>query len=100
MRFDWRRPTTCVLLLLILAGPAFAQPTKFQEAPVLAEQVKAGKLPPVEKRLPSDPLVVPVVERAGQFSMAWAGSHTRRGLGLLGEISKKPFRGPRSEPAQ
>jgi hypothetical protein len=41
-----------------------------------------------------------LVERAGQFSMAWAGSHTRRGLGLLGEISKKPFRGPRSEPAQ
>ena len=41
-----------------------------------------------------------LIERAGQFSMAWAGSHTRRGLGLLGEISKKPFRGPGSEPAQ
>ncbi|PYM96175.1 MAG: hypothetical protein DME04_02700 [Candidatus Rokuibacteriota bacterium] len=72
MRFNcWLRPTTCVALLLTLAGAAFAQPAKFQEAPMLAEQVKAGKLPPVEKRLPSDPLVVPVVERAGQYGGVW-----------------------------
>jgi len=71
MRFDWLRPTTCVVMLLTLVGTAGAQPTKFQEAPPLAEQVKAGKLPPVEKRLPSDPLVVPVVERAGQYGGVW-----------------------------
>jgi len=71
MRFDWLRPTTCVVMLLTLVGTAGAQPTKFQEAPTLAEQVKAGKLPPVEKRLPSDPLVVPVVERAGQYGGVW-----------------------------
>src|SRR2546427_6480917 len=72
MRFNgWPRPTTCVALLLTLAGAAFAQPAKFQEAPMLAEQVKAGKLRPVEKRLPSDPLVVPVVERAGQYGGVW-----------------------------
>ena len=29
-----------------------AAPTRFKEAPMLAEQVKAGKLPPVDKRLP------------------------------------------------
>jgi len=71
MRFDWLRPTTCVVMMLTLVGTAGAQPTKFQEAPTLAEQVKAGKLPPVEKRLPSDPLVVPVVERAGQYGGVW-----------------------------
>src|SRR5881397_207155 len=58
-------------LLLILTGTTTAQPTKFHEAPTLAEQVKAGKLPPVDKRLPADPLVVPVVERTGQYGGVW-----------------------------
>ena len=53
-----------------LAGSASAQ-TKYKEAPTLAEQVKAGKLPPVEQRLPDDPLVVPVVERTGQYGGVW-----------------------------
>jgi peptide/nickel transport system substrate-binding protein len=33
--------------------------------------VKAGKLPPVEQRLPADPLVVPVVEKTGQYGGVW-----------------------------
>src|SRR5438552_17431448 len=67
----WLRPAMSIALLVSLMGTASAQPTKFQEAPVLAEQVKAGKLPPVDKRLPSDPRVVPVVERAGQYGGVW-----------------------------
>jgi len=41
-------------------GPAAAAaaPGKYNEAPMLAELVKAGKLPPVEKRLPEKPLVI------------------------------------------
>lgn len=39
------------------AAPA-APPTKYQEAPMLAELVKAGKLPPVDERLPEEPFVV------------------------------------------
>ena len=31
-------------------------PKTFKEAPMLAELVKAGKLPPVEKRLPNRPI--------------------------------------------
>lgn len=34
-------------------------PARFHEAPELAAKVKAGALPPVEKRLPSKPYVVP-----------------------------------------
>jgi peptide/nickel transport system substrate-binding protein len=34
-------------------------PTSFQEAPLLAAQVKAGGLPPVAERLPKNPYVVP-----------------------------------------
>lgn len=33
-------------------------PAQYQESPMLAELVKAGKLPPVEERLPVNPLVV------------------------------------------
>ena len=71
------RVTTTLGLLLAFAvaaglpAPAAAQPAKYKEAPMLAEQVKAGKLPPVEKRLPADPLVVPVVERTGQYGGVW-----------------------------
>ena len=50
--------------------PANAQPAKYQEAPTLAEQVKAGKLPAVEKRLPEQPLLVPV-ESVGQYGGVW-----------------------------
>ena len=67
----WLRPTMPIALLMMLIGTATAQPTKFHEAPTLAEQVKAGKLPPVDKRLPADPLVVPVVERTGQYGGVW-----------------------------
>ncbi len=68
--------STIALLLVALfvfagPGPIAAQPTRFKEAPVLAEQVKAGKLPPVERRLPENPLVVPVVERTGQYGGLW-----------------------------
>lgn len=50
--------------------PAFAQ-GKYKEAPALAEQVKAGKLPSVDKRLPENPLVVPVVDKVGEYGGTW-----------------------------
>ena len=78
MNLDGRRPALTALAFFLaltvwasVAGPAAAQSTKFKEAPILAEQVKLGKLPPVEQRLPSDPLVVPVVERTGQYGGVW-----------------------------
>jgi peptide/nickel transport system substrate-binding protein len=50
-------------------------PKKFGEAPILAELVKAGKLPPVEKRLPEEPLVVKPVHEIGKY-----GGTMRRGF--------------------
>jgi len=38
--------------------PKYPVPKKFNEAPMLAELVKQGKLPPVEERLPEEPFVV------------------------------------------
>jgi len=57
--------------LLAIGDTALAQGGRYKEAPVLAEQVKAGKLPPVEARLPEKPLVVPVVERVGEYGGVW-----------------------------
>ncbi len=76
-----RWPTRGMLVAQLVAvglsmGPLLsttsAHPAKFREAPILVEQVQAGKLPPVEKRLPVDPLVVPVVEPPGQLGAPWA----------------------------
>src|SRR5690606_5254057 len=36
--------------------------TKYNEAPSLKELVEKGELPPVEERLPENPLVIPVVD--------------------------------------
>ena len=41
----------------IVTDPA-QWPKKFGEAPALAELVKAGKLPPVEQRIPQEPMVL------------------------------------------
>ena len=40
------------------SAPAASAAAKYKEAPMLADKVKAGTLPPVEQRLPGEPLVV------------------------------------------
>lgn len=41
------------------------------EAPMLAQLVEAGDLPPLEERLPAEPLVVEPVERIGTYGGTW-----------------------------
>jgi peptide/nickel transport system substrate-binding protein len=43
----------------------------FKEAPQLADLVKQGKLPPVEKRLPEKPVVIVPVENIGKYGGTW-----------------------------
>ena len=45
--------------------------TGFKEAPMLADLVKQGKLPSVEKRLPEEPAVIVPVERVGEYGGTW-----------------------------
>ena len=52
------------------AAPA-APAGKYKEAPALAELVKAGKLPPVEQRLPGTPRVLKPLEEVGQYGGVW-----------------------------
>ena len=66
--------TLMAALSLSVSGafqPAAAQSGKYKESPMLADQVKSGKLPAVDGRLPENPLVVPVVEKVGQYGGVW-----------------------------
>ncbi len=59
------------LLAFVFHTTGWAQSGKYKESPLLAEQVKAGKLPAVDARLPEQPLVVPVVEKTGEYGGVW-----------------------------
>lgn len=48
--------------------------SKYNEAPQLAELVKQGKLPPVERRLPDEPLVVDPPEEIGKYGGVYKGA--------------------------
>ncbi len=50
---------------------AAAGGAKGKEAPMLAELVEQGKLPPVEERLPPSPLVVEPVDSMGVYGGEW-----------------------------
>lgn len=56
--------------------PAVASDSK--EAPALAAMVAAGELPPLEERLPNEPMVVEVWDSIGQYGGTWNS-------GLLGQ---------------
>jgi len=48
-----------------------AVPSKYTEAPMLADLVKAGKLPPVDQRLPKNPMVMTGYEGIGKHGGLW-----------------------------
>ncbi|SDL75395.1 peptide/nickel transport system substrate-binding protein [Glycomyces sambucus] len=49
---------------------------KGPEAPMLAERVDAGDLPPVEERLPKEPLVVTATDEIGAYGGTWNSAIT------------------------
>ncbi len=51
-------------------------PKTFNESPLLAAQVKAGKLPPVAERIGQDPLVIKPLHEIGKYGGAWRGGFT------------------------
>lgn len=66
------RCSLCVLIFTMLVGGTQAQQqVVYQEAPMLAERVQGGELPPVEERLPPAPMVVQVLERIGVYGGTW-----------------------------
>ncbi|NPV07621.1 MAG: ABC transporter substrate-binding protein [Anaerolineae bacterium] len=74
------------------AAPAEATPapavteapvSKYSEAPSLAAKVAAGDLPPVEERLPAEPLIVECIEEPGEYG----GDIRRAGLASAGHMT-------------
>ncbi|MBA7500195.1 MAG: ABC transporter substrate-binding protein [Clostridia bacterium] len=67
------RKLVVVLLtgVICLIGVTSALAVTYNEAPMLRTMVAAGELPPVEERLPEEPLVIPTVERIGQYGGTW-----------------------------
>src|SRR5690606_8965151 len=59
----------------------------YQEAPMLSERVQAGTLPPVDQRLPANPLVVEPLESTGSYGGTWrTGTIERNGNDLFRNI--------------
>ncbi|HET7092311.1 MAG TPA: hypothetical protein VFI22_02510, partial [Thermomicrobiales bacterium] len=56
-----------------------AFPTKFNEAPQLADLVKQGKLPPVAERIGQDPLVLKPLNEIGKYGGTWRRGFTGPG---------------------
>jgi peptide/nickel transport system substrate-binding protein len=64
-------PTAAPAVQATTAPAATAVPAaKYKEAPMLAELVKAGKLPSVDQRLPENPIVVNA-DAIGQYGGVW-----------------------------
>ncbi|NLD72147.1 MAG: hypothetical protein GX649_05450 [Chloroflexi bacterium] len=66
--------------------------SKYGEAPMLAEQVAAGALPPVEERLPENPYVCPVLESIGKYGGTWRSAF--KGLSDGPAVTSVKQRGP------
>lgn len=74
------RKLAFTVLLVILSISLFA--AVYNEAPILAEKVRNGELPPVAERLPENPLVIQVYEEIGQYGgEIYVGAANPRGFG-------------------
>src|ERR1700722_8819917 len=77
----------------MITGPA-QWPKTFQEAPMLAERVKAGKLPPVAERVPAEPMVWKPLNEIGKYGGTWRRAFTGPADGENGnriQSSDKPL---------
>ena len=71
-------------------------PTRFNEAPMLAEMVANGDLPPVDERMPAEPMVRPVFDEIGSYGGTLFVYHRDpspwQDVGDMTEISPRFFR--------
>lgn len=58
----------------------------FQESPMLSQAVKNGQLPPIDKRLPANPVVIKPFEMTGMYGGVWRRAYT--GVSDLNETRK------------
>lgn len=63
-------PSAVLLFAVLIVSPTLAAST-YSEAPDLAQRVRHGELPPVELRLPRNPMLVEPIERLGEYGGRW-----------------------------
>ncbi|NYZ11855.1 ABC transporter substrate-binding protein [Azospirillum sp. RWY-5-1] len=78
-----RRRLGAAVAVLCSLSPAYAGAQFFREAPVLAQRVAAGSLPPVERRLPDNPMLLQPLDRPGDYGGSWGLAMVSRYDGLL-----------------
>lgn len=108
----------CLIALLIAAAPVWSrggeepepepeaaaekpalEKSKFGEAPMLADLVAKGELPPIEERLPKNPKVVEMIEGIGRYGgdlIAFATTENIFSQDLQGMFGSSFFRNPRN----
>jgi len=52
------------------------RPAKLGQAPMLVQMVSAGQLPPVEQRLPEEPMIVKPLQEIGKYGGVWRRAFT------------------------
>ncbi|NLJ23924.1 MAG: ABC transporter substrate-binding protein [Firmicutes bacterium] len=65
-----------LLFVVVTCAAGIGAASQYQEAPELAKLVQEGKLPPVEERLPKEPLAVEPVEAIGKYGGTWRRGFT------------------------
>ena len=74
---QWKKGVVwSVVVLMVLASVPTLVFAQYKEAPILAEKVAAGELPPVEERLPKNPRVIPVFNEIGKYGGNWRRAYT------------------------
>lgn len=69
------RRITCLVISLVLVVAMSGLAAAYQEAPMLANLVAKGELPPVDERLPGNPLVIEPFEQIGTYGGIVRGAH-------------------------
>ena len=76
MKYVWKVSLLIFAFLLVAFSSVgldvdVAKAGDYGQAPQLGEMVQAGKLPPLEERLPDDPLILEPLEKIGQYGGTW-----------------------------
>jgi peptide/nickel transport system substrate-binding protein len=85
------RTLTAKLILLLLASAPMVG-LAYEQAPMLAERVANGTLPPVEQRLPENPAVVEPIHEPGRYGGTWRRMARSPGdMGLNSRLNYEPL---------
>jgi peptide/nickel transport system substrate-binding protein len=76
-----------LLIFILIFRNTIVGQKKYNESPMTAALVREGKLPPVEQRLPKNPIVVKPLEEVGVYGgtlrRAWMGPGDRWGIAKI-----------------